>query len=701
MFGLALVVFAGQAGAAEGVAVQGEAMPPRAQSVSAPETPRLVRLGAIDTTMVVALPAADEEQRAAMEEDPGIGPMRIGFHREPPVEYQGDLTPSLRWVPDPWDGSISAAVRVSSPGALRVRLAVRARLPPGAEIRFFHGAPPAVVGTMGRDDFAGRDDADNASESEVRWSPSVEGDAIGMEITLPSSDARGGTRVEIRLVSHQYRPLRPARSTRSRGAGGGDASSSDLECSHVDIQCREVGSVANAVAKITYEVPGKGPFMCSGTLMNDDDPSTIVPYFLTARHCISKQSVADTLEAYWFYQSDYCGSDFATFVHTSPGADLLETSKPQDSTLLRLGGRPPDGVWYSGWHVGTVGVDWRAYGVHHPGGYEKKYVEGITGPAMDVPPIGCGPHDPDDTCIELRRSIPILPDDGAVEPGSSGSGLFRDEYLVGVLSVVAATPEGRPLCSNAYYGRFSDFYPEVRPWLHREGLGEVAVAPTELRVREGGAGAYELRLQLKPTATVTVQLSVTGDDDLSASHASVSFAPSNWTWRRRVRVYASEDRDQDNGVATIKHRVSSRDIAYDGIAVDAVSVTERDNDLRLDRVTGVAVRAPDDPGTLEVRWNAVAGADSYIVEWRTDRQQFASGRRRVVTGGATATTLEELDEDVVYFVRVIAVSGGVLLDSPPSESVSARTAMAMRSFFRGWRLKLLESEATPASAIEQ
>ena len=219
-------------------------------------------------------------------------------------------------------------------------------------------------------------------------------------------------------------------------------------------------------------------------------------------------------------------------------------------------------------------------------------------------------------------------------------------------------------------------------------------------MREGNSATYELRLKLKPTATVTVRLSVAGDDDLSASPASVSFDPSNWTARRRIRVYASEDSDQDNGSAMINHRVSSRDVAYDGIAVDAVSVTERDNDLRLDRVAGVAVRAPDNPGTLEVRWNAVAGAEAYIVEWRTDRQQFAPERRRLVSGGATATTLEELDEDIVYFVRVIAVSGGVLLDGPPSESMSARTSIATRPFFRGWRLKLLESD-TPPNAIER
>ena len=682
MIGLALVIVAGQSWAVEGVAVQGQAMPPRAQSVSAPAAPRLARLGAMDTVMAMALPAADEEQRAAMEEDPGIGPVRIGFHRTPPAEYQGDLTPNLRWVADPEDGSISAAVTVSSPQALRVRLAIRARLPPGAEVRFFQGVPPIVAGTMTGDDFAERDDAENGSESEVRWSPSVEGDTIGIEVTLPSSDARYETVIEIHRLSHQYRPLRPTRSSPSRGATeGSDASSSGLECPHVDIQCRDVGSVANAVAKITY-VTEKGEFVCSGTLMNDDDPRTFVPYFLTARHCISTQSVADTLEAYWFYQSDYCGSDLATFIHTSPGADLLETSEPQDSTLLRLKEPPPRGAWLAGWSTRTVGVGWGVYGVHHPGGYEKKYVAGITEPAANRM-ICRDPEHPDETCIRLRQNIPIRVNVGATEGGSSGSGLFRGEQLVGVLS-------GGRMCFHAYYGRFGDFFDDVRPWLRRKGLGEVVVEPTELRVREGNSATYELRLKLRPTATVTVRLSVVGDNDVSASPASVSFDPSNWTVRRRIRVYASEDSDQDNGVATINHRVSSRDVAYDGISVDAVSVTERDNDLRLDRVAGVAVRAPDDPGTLEVRWNAVAGAESYIVEWRTDRQQFAPERRRLVSGNATATTLEELDEDIVYFVRVIAVSGGVLLDGLPSESMSARTSIAMRPFFRGWRLKLLE-----------
>lgn len=686
MLALTLVIVAGQGWAAEDLVVQGEAMPPQTQSASAPAMLRLARLGAMDTAMAVALPAAKEEERAAMEEDSGVGPMRVGFHRTPPTEYTGDLTSRLRWVTDPADGSISAAVTVTSPQALRVRLALRARLPPGAKIRFFHGTPPTMVGSMDRDDFAGWDDEENGSENEVRWSPSVEGDTIGVEINLPSSDARGETLVEIRLVSHQYRPLGPARSSRSRGAtGGSDASSSGLECAHVDIACRDVSpKVANTVARIIIEQPGGHQVTCSGNLITDDDPRTFVPYFLTARHCISTPAEALSLEAHWFHQLANCGGIARDrgYARTWRGADLLETSTPQDSTLVRLRDPPPRGAWLAGWDARSVGVGWGVYGVHHPGGYEKKFVAGITEHARNTR-ICNDPENPDDACFVLRRSIPIQVTDGATEGGSSGSGLFSGEYLVGVLS-------GRSTCSDASYGRFSDFYRKVRPWLDREGLGEVAVEPTELRVREGGSAVYELGLKLRPTATVTIHLSVVGDDDLSASPASVGFDPSNWTSRRRIRVYASEDRDEDNGVASISHSVSSSDIAYDGIAVDLVRVAERDNDLRLDGVTGVVVRAADDPGSLGVQWNAVASADAYIVEWRTDRQQFASERRRVVSDGATATTITELEEDVVYFVRIIAVSSGTLLDGPPSESMSARTSIALRPFLRGWRFKLIE-----------
>ena len=187
------------------VAVKGEFGPERAVAAVAPKL-RLEQLGALDTALATTLPPLSQQQQSVMTEAPGVGPLRIGFHRDVPAEYRGDLAPRLRWVTDPNDGSITAAVTVTSPGAVRVRLAIRAELPPGAQIRFFGGTPPEVVGEAGQTDFS---DSAGQNAAELLWSPSVPGHMIGLEITLPSSDARGETTVEIHRVAHQFLPLDP------------------------------------------------------------------------------------------------------------------------------------------------------------------------------------------------------------------------------------------------------------------------------------------------------------------------------------------------------------------------------------------------------------------------------------------------------------------------------------------------------------
>ncbi len=48
---------------------------------------------------------------------------------------------------------------------------------------------------------------------------------------------------------------------------------------------------------------------CTGTLINDNDTCTQIPYVLTANHCVNAQMGtrgADTLEFYWFYQTPTC-----------------------------------------------------------------------------------------------------------------------------------------------------------------------------------------------------------------------------------------------------------------------------------------------------------------------------------------------------------------------------------------------------------
>ncbi|WP_289240874.1 hypothetical protein [Delftia sp.] len=55
-----------------------------------------------------------------------------------------------------------------------------------------------------------------------------------------------------------------------------------------------------------YVQNGQG-YVCSGTLINDKAGSG-TPYFLTANHCISTQTVASTLETSWFYRTPSCNS---------------------------------------------------------------------------------------------------------------------------------------------------------------------------------------------------------------------------------------------------------------------------------------------------------------------------------------------------------------------------------------------------------
>jgi len=64
----------------------------------------------------------------------------------------------------------------------------------------------------------------------------------------------------------------------------------------------------NAVARIIFTRDGSS-YACSGTLVADTDTASVVPYFLTANHCISTQTSASTMQSYWFYRSSACGSD--------------------------------------------------------------------------------------------------------------------------------------------------------------------------------------------------------------------------------------------------------------------------------------------------------------------------------------------------------------------------------------------------------
>ena len=136
-----------------------------------------------DTTPLVRI-VLPVDRTGAERDVPKGGPLRIGFHRELPPEYAGDLADRLYWFPDDGDTMVGA-LSASSPGAAAVRAAVRLRNLGAGEIRFFGAQPGSRFAPVTRADLAGNG---GAGERTI-WSPVVDGDTIGIEVVLPSSDA--------------------------------------------------------------------------------------------------------------------------------------------------------------------------------------------------------------------------------------------------------------------------------------------------------------------------------------------------------------------------------------------------------------------------------------------------------------------------------------------------------------------------------
>ena len=420
------------------------------------------------------------------------GPRRIGVHREVPARFRSNMAPTLRWRPLA-DGAIVTAIELSSREAVSVRLGLGLKLPDGAEIRFFEPARPnerLFPAVTGDELFVGE-----GGEPEIQWSPTVQGQAIGFEVMLPSREALASFSLTLEKIAHRYRAMSSPR-----------ASTASSQCGNqlVDVQCASglfPSTLENAVGRMLYEYEGE-TFACSGTLLNHRDPS-FQPYFLTANHCVNTESVARTAEVAWYYQFNPCGTEAldARVYVTGGGAHLLATSEDQDSTLLLLRGQLPAGLLLSGWTADPAAAPLEVYNISHPAGGVKKYAAGQTTRVMqDV--------------VEVQWAV------GVTEEGSSGSGLFYDELLIGVL---AGGPEN---CSSTdYFGAFADFYPQVRKWLSRtvpDDHGDVRPLATWVAANSITQGNLEqaedvdyYRIRISARGTLTVE--TTGSTDTVGS----------------------------------------------------------------------------------------------------------------------------------------------------------------------------------------
>ncbi len=385
-------------------------------------------------------------------------PLQIGIAREAAAEGVGRALPALRWTRQP-DGSHVARLELVSPLAYGIRAGLRIDgLPPDAELRFAGSLrPQTVTATLRAAQLPALTGADG-----LFWTPGTDGEKQAIEIWLPPGAATSRVRIEAPRLSHlMTNALEDFKILEKIGESA--------SC-NIDTACR-VGSLgqafantASAVARLTF-IQGGASYLCSGTLLNDTDDSTQIPWLHTAAHCISSQALASTLNSYWKYEATGCGSRVpGNYVLLSGGADHLYSSpggSGTDGALLRLRDPAPASVYFAGWDAGPLPASAPVTAIHHPSG--------------DVKKVSLGQHRPAGSNT-VNHAVGWL--EGTTEGGSSGSGLFTSDaasyYLRGGLYGGDASCANSGSMSNPgnidWYSRFDVDFPSLRPYLAPEAL---------------------------------------------------------------------------------------------------------------------------------------------------------------------------------------------------------------------------------------
>lgn len=344
------------------------------------------------------------------------------------------------------------------------------------------------------------------------WSPYVAGEKATLQIDVDAAQ-RTAVIAELAGATHGYRGLFEQEQSKSGSCNV------DTICPAGDAWRDQIDSVGH----YTFSQGGSS-YVCTGTLVGNTS-LTNTPYFLTANHCVSSQTVASTIVVYWNYQSSTCRTPGSTSsgtplsrsiaTHSQSGTTLTATNATSDFTLLRLNSNVPTGAnpFFSGWDAtGTTPTS--AVGIHHPAGHEKRIA--IEDNALTITAYGGGSGTSHWRVIDW--------DQGTTEGGSSGSGLWNQgKRLVGQLH------GGSAACGNNlsdYYGRLSVSWTgggtnatRLSNWLSPSG------ATTLNGYRPGTSG------NVAPTANFSVTTSgLTATFTDSSSDSDGSIASRSWNF---------------------------------------------------------------------------------------------------------------------------------------------------------------------------
>lgn len=371
------------------------------------------------------------------------------------------------------DGLQLWRVSIRAPGATDLRLSFSPfQLPRGARL-YLIGADGYYQGPYARAD----------ALDGTFHAPLLPGDTATIELQLPAALERSQVQLHISQVGVGFSD----RFGRMKSTGPGASGSCNI-----NVACplgQPYPDQIRAVGQYEFNSDG-GTYICSGTLLNDV-PGDRKNYFLTAAHCVSTNSEAQSMVVYWNYQSTSCGSLLPPaggfFQDDQHGATLRATREDVDFTLVEMASAP-ESSWnlhYAGWDAGGVAPS-GTIGIHHPLGDAKKITAGPQ-PSTTANCIGgsgvsshwqTGPYS-----------------QGTTEGGSSGSALFStannsngpQRRVIGTLSggdaACSSTTPTQPNSGTDCYGKFSVSWmgsgssrsERLRDWLDPGNTGTLAI----------------------------------------------------------------------------------------------------------------------------------------------------------------------------------------------------------------------------------
>lgn len=439
-------------------------------------------------TEVITLEPIQEKSAAPRVDD--FGRVRVGTVRELAKSARLD-----QWTP--MDGGFVTRLRMTSQGALGVRVKLELGTVPGAMELRAQGADGRIE-TMTIDPLLGNE----------AWSPWTEGETQVIEVFSRVAPAQDALRVG-GLLHFTDSPV-------AKAAAGSCTISTTCSSDDATLDAA-IAERKKSVFKINFVDNGSG-FTCTATLI--DTPRRPASFALTANHCINATASAASITSFWFYEASSCGSSVpgTTTVQLAGGAQLSFTNFNADSTLLLFNQAPPAGAVFAPLNPGLLSTGQSIVSISHPHGDTSRWALGASnGVRRDTD----RPYDM--YYVNFSR--------GLVEPGSSGSGLFTLNAgrleLRGVLSQANTELSCASPTLFTLYTRLEVFYPEIAQYIGATSVAaddapnlpqNVSLSPAAAALNQG-----------PPIALDNRRIDYAGDIDVYPFTLSAPAYVSTWT----------------------------------------------------------------------------------------------------------------------------------------------------------------------------